>query len=110
MVHANGERGVQQEGEVSTVDRVAGYLNLPFALARKVLPDRELPVYLGVGALAALGLIEWPIAAAAGLGYAALRRWGPRVPAAPLARPLPAAPPSTPGVRVPAASGSSSDG
>jgi hypothetical protein len=61
----------------TTADQIAGYVLLPVSVARRVLPDRELPVYLGVGALAAVGVLEWPVAAAAGLGYAALKRWGP---------------------------------
>jgi hypothetical protein len=36
-----------------------------------------LPAYVGVGALAVAGVVEWPVAAAAGAGVAALRRWGP---------------------------------
>jgi hypothetical protein len=58
-------------------DQVAGAMLLPLAVARRVLPRQELPVYLGVGALAVVGVIEWPVAVGAGLGYAALRRWGP---------------------------------
>ena len=47
-------------------------------VARRVAPmGHGLPVYLGLGGLAALGAVEWPLAAAAGVGFAALRRWGP---------------------------------
>lgn len=58
-------------------EAVAGVVLLPVAVARRVLPERELPVYLGVGALAVVGIVDWPVAVAAGLGYAALKRWGP---------------------------------
>jgi hypothetical protein len=54
---------------------VATALTLPFTLARQLLPDNPVPVVLGAGALAAAGVIEWPVAAAVGLGYLALRRW-----------------------------------
>lgn len=50
-------------------------VTLPFTLARQLLPDNPVPVALGAGALAIAGVIEWPVAAAAGLGYLALRRW-----------------------------------
>jgi hypothetical protein len=50
-------------------------LALPFTLTRQLLPDNPVPVALGVGALAVAGVIEWPVAAALGLGYLALRRW-----------------------------------
>ncbi|HEX5496127.1 MAG TPA: hypothetical protein VFX70_16285 [Mycobacteriales bacterium] len=61
-------------------DRIGGAVRLPIDVARRVLPDRELPIYLTVGALAVVGVIDWPVAAAAGLGYAALRRWGGKRP------------------------------
>lgn len=54
---------------------VATALALPFTLARQLLPDNPAPVALSAAALAAAGLIEWPVAAAVGLGYLALRRW-----------------------------------
>ncbi len=47
----------------------------PFAAAAAVVPAGPVPVALGAGALAVAGVIEWPIAAAIGLGYLALRRW-----------------------------------
>ena len=58
---------------------------IPLNVARKVAPSRVngmkgIPVYLGIGGLTAVGLVEWPVAAAAGAGYAALRRWGPLKP------------------------------
>ena len=48
-----------------------------YALRRAVTSKRGLPVYLGIGGLAVVGIAEWPVAAVAGVGYAALRRWGP---------------------------------
>jgi hypothetical protein len=60
--------------------QVASAVLLPVAVARQVLPQNSLPVYLGIGALAVAGAVEWPVAAAAGVGYAALRRWGPLKP------------------------------
>ena len=49
--------------------------------ARDVLDRRGgLPAYVGAGALAVFGAIEWPVAVGAGVGYAALRRWGRSLP------------------------------
>jgi hypothetical protein len=49
--------------------------------ARRVLDSRGgLPAYAGAGALAVVGAIEWPVAMGVGAGYAALRRWGGRLP------------------------------
>jgi len=63
----------------------AAVARIPLSAARKVAPSRVngmkgLPVYLGLGGLTVAGLVEWPFAAAAGAGYAALRRWGPLKP------------------------------
>ena len=53
----------------------------PVALARQVLPAKGgLPLYAGLGALAAVGIIEWPVAVAAGAGYALARYWTPHEP------------------------------
>ncbi|MWA08477.1 hypothetical protein [Streptomyces sp. BA2] len=53
----------------------------PLAAARRALPSRDgLPVYLGLGGLAAIGAVGGPTAAAIGVGYAALRQWGPTRP------------------------------
>lgn len=62
---------------------------LPVTVTRQALPKHELPVYLGMAAAAAIGVIEWPVAAAAGLGYAALRRWRPSQITAPATGPEP---------------------
>lgn len=73
--------GAEAPAAVEPADRpdpmveVATALTLPFTLARQLLPDNPVPVVLGAGALAAAGVIEWPVAAALGLGYLALRRW-----------------------------------
>jgi hypothetical protein len=61
----------------STTDQLAEVLTAPLTVAQRVLPDSPVPVALGAGALALVGLIEWPVAAAIGLGYVALRRWHP---------------------------------
>ncbi|GGO82653.1 hypothetical protein [Wenjunlia tyrosinilytica] len=50
---------------------------LPVAVAGRVLPAKGgLPVYIGLGALGAAGVIEWPVALGIGAGYAILRRTG----------------------------------
>jgi hypothetical protein len=57
-------------------------VKVPVSVARRVIPTGGgMPVYLGLGGLAMVGAVEWPLAAAAGLGFAALRRWGPLRPA-----------------------------
>ncbi|HEY9391166.1 MAG TPA: hypothetical protein VIR27_15545 [Mycobacteriales bacterium] len=74
------DRRVEQveraERTEQAADRIGEAIRFPLTVARRILPDRELPVYLGMGALAVAGVIDWPVAAAAGLGYAAFRRWG----------------------------------
>jgi hypothetical protein len=51
---------------------------VPITFARRVLPAKGgLPIYAGIGVLAVAQVIEWPIAVAAGVGYAVLRQWGP---------------------------------
>jgi hypothetical protein len=51
----------------------------PFAIAGRVLPAKKgLPLYVGLGLLAVAEVIEWPLAAGIGVGYAAIRRWGPQ--------------------------------
>lgn len=50
---------------------------LPVSVARQVLPAKGgLPLYLGLGALGAFGVLEWPVAVGIGAGYAILRRAG----------------------------------
>ncbi|MBV9445703.1 MAG: hypothetical protein JO345_07390 [Streptosporangiaceae bacterium] len=46
---------------------------VPIEVARQVLPKGGLPMYAGIGALAVIGMIDWPVAAAAGAGYAFAR-------------------------------------
>jgi hypothetical protein len=51
---------------------------LPIVAGREAVRTAHgLPAYVGVGALAVAGVVEWPLAAAAGAGVAVLRRWGP---------------------------------
>jgi hypothetical protein len=46
----------------------------PIAIARRVLPaGGGLPVYAGLGGLALVGIVEWPVAVAAGAGYGLAR-------------------------------------
>jgi hypothetical protein len=53
---------------------------LPVRVARSVLPGQgDAVVYVAAGALGAAGVVEWPVAAAIGVGYGVLRRWGPRL-------------------------------
>ncbi len=59
----------------STTDRAVAALRVPLAVSQRVLPTSPLPVALGTGALLVAGLVEWPAAAALGLGYLALRSW-----------------------------------
>ncbi len=59
----------------SSLDGLIRTGTAPFAAAAAVVPAGPVPVALGAGALAVAGVIEWPIAAAIGLGYLALRRW-----------------------------------
>jgi hypothetical protein len=56
-------------------DKIASGVLLPVDVARRVLPDTSLPVYLGLGALAVADVIGWPVAVASGIGYAVLKRW-----------------------------------
>ncbi|MEU8479595.1 hypothetical protein [Streptomyces hygroscopicus] len=49
----------------------------PVELARRVLPAKGgLPLYVGLGALGAVEVIEWPVALGIGVGYAVLRKGG----------------------------------
>ena len=60
------------------LDRAAELVAAPVSAAGRVLSSRGgLPVYVGLAVMAAADVIAWPVAAAAGLGYAVLRKWGP---------------------------------
>ncbi|MFJ5531091.1 hypothetical protein [Streptomyces sp. NPDC093261] len=49
----------------------------PMAAARRALTARRgLPLYAGLGALAVVGAVEWPLAVGIGIGYAVLRPKG----------------------------------
>ncbi|NXY95430.1 hypothetical protein HYE82_13740 [Streptomyces sp. BR123] len=74
---------------------------LPVAVARQVLPAKKgLPLYLGLGVLAAADVLDWPVAIGIGLGYAVLRRDGGLIGAPPTA----AAPPGPGDTHEPARS------
>lgn len=64
---------------VPSPDRMIHAVMTPAAGARRVLSARGtgLPVYVGLGVLAVADVIDPPLAAATGVGYAVLRRWGP---------------------------------
>lgn len=48
----------------------------PVAAARRVLATKGgLPLYAGLGGLALVGIIDWPVALAAGTGYGLARFW-----------------------------------
>jgi len=54
---------------------------LPVTAVRRVLPAKGgLPLYAGLGALAVVGALEWPLAVGIGVGYALLRHHGPLAP------------------------------
>ena len=62
----------------AAVGATAAAARLQTTVVRRAVAARYgLPVYLGIGGLAVVGVAEWPAAAAAGVGYAVLRRWGP---------------------------------
>jgi hypothetical protein len=102
---AAGARAAQQRRQdheltvTIPLGRVAGLVAEPLTGAARVLSSRGgLPVYVGLGVLAAADVIAWPVAAAAGLGYAVLRWWEPFAgrgspPAVTPGRPGPAASP-----------------
>jgi hypothetical protein len=76
---------VEHVGRTLTVtvpERAMDIVMLPVAAGRRVVTARSgLPVYAGLGVLAVADVIELPVAAAVGVGYAVLRRWGPLRPA-----------------------------
>lgn len=73
--------GRQEEHELSIsvqVDQIAEAVTGTITQVGKALTAKGgLPLYLGLGLLAAADVIAWPVAAAAGVGYAVLRRWNP---------------------------------
>ncbi|MEV0056341.1 hypothetical protein AB0H34_38385 [Saccharopolyspora shandongensis] len=75
-----GKKPAVEEGAVNRpdlADQIASIVLLPVDVARRVLPENGLPVYLGLGAMAVVDLLDWPVAVAAGLGYFVLTRWRP---------------------------------
>ncbi|MGK5558351.1 hypothetical protein ACSNOI_42800 [Actinomadura kijaniata] len=68
----------RREGVTVTIPRtVVDAAAAPFAIAGRVLPAKKgLPVYVGLGVLAAGGAIGWPVAAGIGVAYASIRRYG----------------------------------
>ena len=67
---AEGTAATDRSGKERT-----GILAGSITAAGRVLPRGPVPVTLATGALAVGGVIDWPVAAALGLGYLALRRW-----------------------------------
>lgn len=61
------------------VGRAVDIAKQPVATARRAMSAKRggLPVYVGLGVLAVADVIDPPLAAATGVGYAVLRRWGP---------------------------------
>lgn len=56
----------------------ADIVTAPLAIAGRVLPAKGgILLYAGLGVLAIAEIIEWPVAVAAGAGYALARRWTP---------------------------------
>ncbi|MEV6227783.1 hypothetical protein AB0L88_07825 [Saccharopolyspora shandongensis] len=78
MVTAAKRRAIEEDAEQrrpELAEQIATAVLLPVDVARRVLPENGLPVYLGIGVLALVDLIDWPVAVAAGLGYYVLKRW-----------------------------------
>jgi len=62
--------------EVSPAAPVLSTAVAPVAAARRVLAIKGgLPLYAGLGGLALAGVIDWPVAVAAGTGYGLARFW-----------------------------------
>ncbi|MBZ4319486.1 hypothetical protein [Streptomyces huiliensis] len=78
VVHRDGGRTVTVTIPVDTLAGVAvEAVKLPITAAQRILPAKGgLPLYLGVGALGVAGVLEWPVAAGIGIGYAVLRKGG----------------------------------
>jgi hypothetical protein len=68
--------GLERVGEV--FDRGVCRSATAIDRVRARLPANPVPIYLGVAALATTGVVSWPVAIAAGCGYAAFRRWEPQ--------------------------------
>lgn len=68
-----------REFTITIPDRPVDAVMLPVAAVRRVLSGRNvgLPVYVGLGVLAVAEVIDPPLAAVTGVGYAIMRRWGP---------------------------------
>lgn len=65
----------------SAAARMVSVAAVPAARVRQVADARGgLPVYVGAGGMAALGVLGWPAALGVGVGYVALRHWGGRLP------------------------------
>ena len=63
------------EPQPDRLQQVAAVLVLPFTVVEGLLPRRPVPVALGASALALGGVLDWPAAAAIGLGWLAVRGW-----------------------------------
>ncbi|CAG6392168.1 hypothetical protein NMG29_31270 [Streptomyces cocklensis] len=62
----------------SAASAVGKVVTLPVTAAQRILPSAGgLPLYVGLGALGIAGILEWPVAAGIGVGYAVLRQGGP---------------------------------
>lgn len=62
----------------SAANAVGKVVTLPVTAAQRILPAAGgLPLYMGLGALGIVGVLEWPVAAGIGVGYAVLRQGGP---------------------------------
>lgn len=66
-------------------------IRLPLAGEVPVPPPDQLAFYGALGTLAAIGLIDWPVAAAIGVGQVVVARHLAETPAAPPPPPAPAA-------------------
>lgn len=71
--------GHQHDITMNVPRRVVEVAETPFVIAGRVLPAKKgLPVYVGLGALAVVEAISWPVAVGIGIAYESIRRWGPR--------------------------------
>ncbi|MFP3116869.1 MULTISPECIES: hypothetical protein [Streptomyces] len=58
-------------------EKVAQLVSAPVGATRKAVPAKGgLPMCAGPGALGIAGVLQWPVAAGIGIGYAVLRRTG----------------------------------